>query len=599
MPRLIIERAGSPPRVYELKDGSTVRIGRAASNDITLPLSSISRSHAALEGKNDVWTITDLHSSNGVLVNGQRVERAELKGGDLIGIGDFRLRFENMTTGAVVAKASPELASHLTQILDQKSVTRLLEQSKAKPSQWADPRQDSTERLDFLRRENRLLTLLYQVSRALGDKATVEEVTECVLDLVLQIDGGERGYAMLLAEDALLAAPQASAGANYNFLPAIIRYRRAPTANAPEMVLSRAIIQQVMESKGPLLVMDAKEEARLLGSESMAISGMQSAMCAPLASRDRLFGLLYVDNLSRRGTFSQDDLEVFAVIAAQAGLAIDRVMARSEVQRQGVHLSAFERFLSPAISRKICAEAADIRLGGESQRITVLFADVRGFTAMAEKMNAREAVEVLNDFLTRMTDVIFEHEGTLDKYLGDGVMALFGAPLALQNDAQAAVRAASGMQRSLEELNGTSGKALLQIGIGIHTGEAVVGFLGTQRRMEYSAIGDTVNVASRLCSQADPGQIVISAATRARLGQNAACCPLAPMKLKGRNEPIEVHEVLWRTALTPSQTQPAAQMPAVPHTVAQPNSGSTTQGPAHPAANPTQGPGHVATDRNS
>jgi len=553
MPRLIIERPGSPPRLYELKDGVTTRIGRAASNDITLPHSSISRSHAVIEGSGDAWGITDLRSANGVLLNGARIERAQLKGGDVISLGDIRLRFENMTTGTVVAKASPELASHLTQILDPKSVAKLLEQSRPMASsQWTEPRTDETTRLEFLRRENRLLTLLYQVSRALGDKATVEDVTECVLDLVLQIDGGERGYAMLLAEDSLLAAQPSSA--SYNFLPAIIRYRRPPSAHAPEMVLSRAIIQQVMESKGPLLVMDAKEDARFSGSHSMAISGMQSAMCAPLASRERLFGLLYVDNLSRRGTFTPDDLEVFAVIAAQAGLAIDRVLARSEVKRQGVQLSALERFLSPAISRKVSADAADIRLGGESQRITVLFADVRGFTTMAEKMKPREAVELLNDFFTRMTDVIFAHDGTLDKYLGDGVMALFGAPLALQNDAEAAVRAAAGMQRSLDELNKNSGKPPLHIGIGIHTGEAIVGYLGTERRMEYTALGDTVNVASRLCSQAGPGQIVISAATHAHLHRELPCCPLAPMKLKGRAEPIEVHEVLWREPLPPDHT---------------------------------------------
>lgn len=553
MPRLIIERPGSQPRLYELTDGATIRIGRAASNDITLPHSSISRSHARLEGLHDVWTITDLRSANGVLVNGTRIDRAELKGGDVIGLGDIRLRFENMTTGTVVAKASPELASHLTQILDPKSVSALLEQAKPKPpSQWTETRMDEAARLDHLRRENRLLTLLYQVSRALSDKASVEEVTECVLDLTLQIDGGERGYAMLLAEDSLLDAYVPNG--NYNFLPAIIRYRRAPAGNAPEMVLSRAIIQQVMESKGPLLVMDAKQDARFSGSESMALSGMQSAMCAPLASRERLFGLLYVDNLSRRGTFTPDDLEVFAVIAAQAGLAIDRVLARREVQRQGVQLSALERFLSPAISRKISAEAADIRLGGESQRITVLFADVRGFTTMAERLKPREAVEALNEFFTRMTDVIFAHEGTLDKYLGDGLMALFGAPFALQNDAEAAVRAAAGMQRSLAELNRQSGRPPLHIGIGIHTGEAVVGFLGTQRRMDYTAIGDTVNVASRLCSQAGPDQIVVSAATHAQLNHELACCPMQAMKLKGREERIDVHEVLWRELLPQDRT---------------------------------------------
>jgi adenylate cyclase len=478
-------------------------------------------------------------------VNGVRIEHAELKSGDVIGLGDIKLRFENMTSGTVVAKASPELASHLTQILDQESVAKLLEHSKSKPpSEWSDSRVDTDGRIEYLKRENRLLTLLYQVSRALGDKTSVEDVTECVLDLVLQIDGAERGYAMLLTEESLRATPQAAG--SYTFLPAILRYRQAPKAATPQMALSRAIIQQVMESKGPLLVMDAKQDVRFSGSESMAMSGMQSAMCAPLASRDRLFGLLYVDNLSKRGTFLQEDLEVFAVIAAQAGLVIDQVMAKSEVKRQGVQLSALERFLSPAISRKITAEAADIRLGGESQRITLLFADVRGFTTMAETMKPREAVEVLNEFFARMTNVIFEHDGTLDKYLGDGLMALFGAPFALQNDAEAAVRAAVNMQKSLAELNKISGKPPLNIGIGIHTGEAVVGFLGTERRMDYTAIGDTVNVASRLTSQAGPGQIVISNATHAQLGREIPCCPLSAMKLKGRAEPIDVHEVLWR-----------------------------------------------------
>jgi adenylate cyclase len=356
----------------------------------------------------------------------------------------------------------------------------------------------------------------------------------------------------LLTEESLRETQQSST--NYTFLPAILRYRQTPKTATPQMALSRAIIQQVMHSKGPLLVMDAKQDVRFTGSESMAMSGMQSAMCAPLGSRDRLFGLLYVDNLSKRGTFMPEDLEVFAVIAAQAGLVIDRVVAKSEVQRQGVQLSALERFLSPAISRKITAEAADIRLGGESQRVTLLFADVRGFTTMAEKMKPREAVEVLNEFFARMTNVIFEHDGTLDKYLGDGLMALFGAPFALQNDAEAAVRAAMNMQKSLMELNRLSGKAPLEIGIGIHTGEAVVGFLGTERRMDYTAIGDTVNVASRLTSQAGPGQIVISNATRMQLAREIPCSQLSAMKLKGRGEPIEVHEVLWREGLPENRT---------------------------------------------
>src|SRR5580692_8989754 len=164
MPRLIIERPGAQPRLYELKDGSTIHIGRAASNDIALPHSSISRSHALLEGSHETWVVKDQHSANGVLLNGLRIEHAELKSGDVIGLGDIKLRFENTTSGTVVAKTSPELASHLTQILDQESVAKLLERSKTMPPATStDSRVDTDSRIEYLKRENRLLTLLYQV----------------------------------------------------------------------------------------------------------------------------------------------------------------------------------------------------------------------------------------------------------------------------------------------------------------------------------------------------------------------------------------------------------------------------------------------------
>src|SRR5271156_1064592 len=150
MQHLIIERPDAPPRLYELKDGSTIHIGRAASNDITLPPSSISRSHALLEGKHEIWVIRDQRSANGVLVNGVRIEHAELKSGDIIGLGDIKLRFENMTSGTIVAKTSPELASHLTQILDQESVAKLLDRSKTKPpATWTDPRVDTDSGIEY------------------------------------------------------------------------------------------------------------------------------------------------------------------------------------------------------------------------------------------------------------------------------------------------------------------------------------------------------------------------------------------------------------------------------------------------------------------
>jgi adenylate cyclase len=301
-----------------------------------------------------------------------------------------------------------------------------------------------------------------------------------------------------------------------------------------------------MEGGVPLLVTDARTDERFIDSKSIVSSGIQSAMCAPLRSRDRLFGLLYVDNLSKAGIFSPYDMNVFAVIATQAGLALDRTQARTEVARQVLQRSALERFLSPGIARKIMTEAANLRLGGENQTVTILFTDLRGFTSLAETIPPEEVVEILNQYFDAMTELVFAHGGTLDKYLGDGLMCLFGAPFTGERDALAATRAAIEMQIRLGQLNRASSRPPLRMGIGINTGSAVVGYLGSARHMDYTAVGDAVNVAARLTSQAGAGQIVISDATYAQIASQIPVRRLPPMKVKGRVSSVNVYEVAWQ-----------------------------------------------------
>jgi adenylate cyclase len=549
MARLLIQRSGQEPQVFELPEKRAIQIGRADSNELILRDSSVSRVHATLardaRGK---WLVTDRNSANGVLVNSHFVTSAELKNGDEIGIGAFTIRFEDLGTQDLRARSGTDLPTRLTLVMARREVELALSQkppaepplpsAEAKPTAATaavDRRASLEERLRSLEHENRLLTLLYQVSRALGEPATVEDVAAKVLELVLQIEGVERGYAMLLDEKG-------------EFLPAVIRYRnRQESVNAPHMILSQSIIQRVMREREPLLVEDARMDERFAASQSMALSGMQSAMCAPLRAHDRLFGLLYVDNLNKRGMFTQDDLNVFAVIAAQSGLAIDIVRAKKEVAQQIIQMSALERFLSPGLARKIASEAADLKVGGENQKVTVLFGDIRGFTTMAETLRPEETVEILNRFFKAMTDVIFAHEGTLDKYLGDGLMALFGAPFAKENDAFNAVRTAIDMQVDLAELNREFQHEPLRMGIGINTGQAIVGYMGTARRLDYTAIGDTVNIASRLTAYAEPGQILVTAATYAELDGRVPARPLMPVRVKGKAAPLEVYEVQWRS----------------------------------------------------
>jgi len=564
MPRLVIERPGQEQQVFELPADRPIYVGRAESNDLVLRETSVSRRHAmlspSLEGH---WMVKDLGSANGIFINGKSVKETNLKDSDVLNIGEYSLRYESMESQILLTQAAAKLPPRLTMVMSLKDVNAALNLGKDAPpsapaagsasspapaapipraptvAPGADRGQLET-RLKALEHENRLFELLYQVSRALGDLLTVEEVVNNVLDLVLKIEGVERGYAMLADEKG-------------GFQPAVIRYRKElgpDTGKLPQMILSQAIIKQVTQGGVPLLVQDVRMDPKLGSSKSIALSGMQSAMCAPLKGGDKLYGLLYVDNLVKRGMFSQEDLNIFSVIATQAGLAVDRVRGREEMAKQSQQRSALEKFLAPGVAQKIIAEAADIQLRGETQRLTVMFSDIRGFTSMAEKMTPEETVEILNDYFNAMSDRIFSHEGTLDKFLGDGLMCLFGAPLSKGTDAINAVRTAVEMQQTLQILNKDFEKPL-RMGVGINTGKAVVGYMGATRRMDYTAIGDVVNVASRLCAAAAPDQILVSAETREEIGEELPMRKLDPIKVKGKSEPIQIFEVLWQEVPSP------------------------------------------------
>jgi adenylate cyclase len=546
MPRLIIQRAEEEARMFELPESHAVQVGRGEINGLILQDSSVSRRHATfLPTRNGGWRIVDLNSANGIGVNSVLVPEAILKNNDTITLGVYTLRFEAPESRPLVVHTPTNMPSRLTQMLKAQqpptsmirdtSPARRFGQPLTPPGGPSLPR-GIEHRLNSLEHENGLLTLLYNVSRTLGALGTIEEVVERVQDLALQIEGAERGCAMLLDERG-------------NFLPALVRYRNSrPCDQGPQMILSQSIIRQVMQEGSPLVVQDAQADQRFQASESLSLSGVQSAMCAPLSSHNRIHGLLYVDNLSMSSVFSQEDLNVFAVIAAQAGLSIDHVRARQEVAQRMIQQAALERFLSPGVARKIIAEAGNLCMGGETQELTVLFSDIRGFTHMAESLPPGSVVEMLNHYFEGMTDLVFRHEGTLDKFLGDGLMSLFGAPLAQEQNALRAAQTAIEMQALAQEMKREASGLPLSIGIGINTGPAVAGYIGAARRLDYTAIGDTVNVAARLTELAEADQILISSATYLEIAGQLPMRRLEPRKLKGKLEPVEVYEVLWREA---------------------------------------------------
>ena len=335
MPRFLIYHPGEDARVFELIGDRPISIGRAKSSTLVLDNSSISRLHAIVRSTPEgQWQIIDRASVNGVKVNGVASKEATLKPNDEIILGEYRLRFfEDSSARNMITYGTAELPPRVARVIAEPAYSPSF--MAVQPLGGAAPA-DSTRptpsegRLQALERENRLLTLLYRVNRALGELHTVANVTRRILDLVLEMEGAERGFVMLLDNESMARGDFSKSG--YGFEPALIRHRPGASAplGAPQLTISQSIIRQVMHGGLPLLVSDPQADPRLAASKSIVAAGIQSAMCAPLGMKERRFGLLYVDNLSRRGMFTVDDLNVFAVIAAQAGLAVDRVRLQSE-----------------------------------------------------------------------------------------------------------------------------------------------------------------------------------------------------------------------------------------------------------------------------
>lgn len=342
MPRIVIHRDGEGSRVFELAGERPVSIGRAKSSNIVLEDASVSRLHAVVRATMDGhWQVLDRDSANGMKVNGKATKEAVLRGNDEITVGVFRLRFEDSAERKITSYGTAQLPRRVAQALNESAYSGSAPANSPYSASTlvVEPVGDAAipamdVRAQALENENRLLTLLSRVARTFNEIHAVEKLSQNALEFALEIGGAERGFVMLLDEESL--KHRSVGDVRYSFEPAQIRYRTGREAQAhgiPQLTISRSIIRQVMQAGLPMLISDGQSDPRLSASQSVANAGIQSAMCAPLGIGNRLRGLLYVDNLSRRGMFTVDDLNTFAVIAMQAGVAINRIRDRRETKK--------------------------------------------------------------------------------------------------------------------------------------------------------------------------------------------------------------------------------------------------------------------------
>jgi adenylate cyclase len=256
---------------------------------------------------------------------------------------------------------------------------------------------------------------------------------------------------------------------------------------------------------------------------------------------------MMLDSKLATHAFDEKDLSLFETVASQAAVAIQNTLFAKRLEQDAVMRERFRRLLSPAIAEQVMSGHLEVKKGGELRETTILFADIRGFTSISESYEPQVVVDALNEYFERMVEIVFRYEGTLDKFIGDEMMVLFGSPVMHRDDPTRAVQAAIEMQSAMTTINerhAERGLPPFEIGIGINTGEVVAGYIGSSQALEYTVIGDPVNTGSRLCALAKPGQILVSEWTRDKLGESFPLKELPAERVKGKSEPLRIYELV-------------------------------------------------------
>jgi adenylate cyclase len=320
-----------------------------------------------------------------------------------------------------------------------------------------------------------------------------------------------------------------------------------------------------LDAEGLLVtVNDAAETMLGLGREALVNRGAEEIFAVPnrwvaeSLAKTQATGetALAIDADLARGDGAVASVNLTAMPLIDATEArIGSMLVLEDVTEEKRVRSTMSRYMSKEVADQVLA-AGELELGGKEQKVTVMFSDVRSFTSIAEALGPRETVSLLNEYFTEMVDVIFQHGGILDKYMGDGIMALFGAPLVGPHDADNAVAVADAMMQRLVTLNQrrvSAGQAALEIGVGFSTGPTVIGNIGSVRRLDYTVIGDTVNLASRLegATKQYGAKILLSEMTVRELKRPATLRELDLIRVKGKDRPVAVYESLGYRAGEP------------------------------------------------
>jgi adenylate cyclase len=591
MARLILATAEGQQAI-ELRPINS--LGRHPNNTIQLLDKIVSKEHCILEHREGHFILRDLGSLNGTYVNGERVRgEMPLKHGDEIALGSTRARYDDgsgvapppppVGPGAVQhAPPAPGWPGQVPSSVSQPPATGGMPQPpppvrppaysypsgtppapQAPPPLANRPPSISGTRVDVLdaarsigtqiaaqtkgflpfdaighdpaqlRVDYERLRITWELTRDIGLERDLDKLLDKILLALFKFTKADRGVILLREPEGSLV-PRAA--------------RRRDGSEAPIQV-SSTILNHVIKERASVLTHDASMDFAASKGKSMILNRISSAMVAPLVHDNEkdVLGVLWLDSESL-AQFQPKDLEVISSVASQASMFIENTMLAKKIEQEIIVRDRFARLVAPNVAEQMMSGKLEVKLGGQLiQEMTVFNSDIRGFTAMSEGTSAETIVEMLNEYFEPMVETIFKYEGTLDKFMGDGIMAFWGAPVAHRDDAIRCVQCALDQMELLGKFNRKrmgEGKPPLAVGIGMHTGPGVVGYVGSSKALSYTIIGDTANTSARLCATAAAGQIVVSESTMERLGGRFEAEEIDARSLKGKERPVRRFNVV-------------------------------------------------------
>ncbi|MEW6494907.1 MAG: adenylate/guanylate cyclase domain-containing protein [Cyanobacteriota bacterium] len=505
-------------------------IGRLPECDLHLPFDGISRCHARiLKIASGGWAIEDQGSKNGTRLNEHPVTSPQpVKHGDILWLGDIAL--------TVVLTTPPQPNPNQGQPLERG--TTILRNVKELQQQWIqadNPNKDASKEKAIAR----LIDLL-DIAKSLSAAESIEAIFSRVQDVVFRYLQSIERLALLVDVTGSGQLELLNAGGR--------NMAQQQNLAADGSWISRSICQKVFTEKVAIQSADAQMDQRFEGQQSILIKGIKSAMAVPLWDENKVVGVLYADashssiHWTEQG---QEDLSFFSTLANIVASSVQRWLLAQKLRSEEAIRQRLERYHSPAVVQQLIALGAlpNGRLPPTEGEISILFADIVGFTALSERLSPVQIAELLNTLFEEMLQEVFAVGGTLDKYIGDCVMAFFGAPDPQKDHADRAVAAATGMLTRLKKLN--INQALgetIQLRIAVNSGKAVVGDVGSSQRVDYTALGGTINLASRMESICPPGSCVVSEATYKMLTQKQDWEEMGEHRFKGIDRLVRVYQ---------------------------------------------------------